>query len=1059
MRLPLPASDADNPDTHSVVQEKLVDIVQDDVFSGLIRANADVTGQYAPKLIANRPGHTMKDELESELSDCDAFDMSVAFVSAGAVGGLQQKLYDWHDSRAAVGGSKGRIITSTKNFFNSPKAFWDLLKIQEKTDIDVRIWHDESESGSGKAPNFHPKGYVFTRRSKSGDPYFNLYVGSSNLTETALNGTQREWNLKVSSLPEGELVRQFREELDAQISESEPLTEEWIKQYEEDFKKYAPPRREVLESLKNRDIKPNAMQREALTNLQKLRDEGEHRAIIVSATGTGKTYLSAFDVRQYHPKRMLYIAQQHQILKAAMKSYQRVLGCPDDELGLFTGGSKEHDRKYVFATVQTLSRPDVLEQFASDEFDYILVDEVHHAGAVSYQRVMDHFRDADFMLGMTATPERTDGINIFELFGYNIAYEIRLQKALDEDMLCPFEYHGVAEYLGDDGESIDVAHGATAKENSQLTYEINQLATKERVRYIIDKLQQYGQYHQQITGLVFCSRQEEAERLSDLFNQQYNQQAERNYRTAAVTSSRYPKQEDREPLIRQLESGELDYLFTVDLFNEGVDIPALNQIVMLRNTQSSIIFTQQLGRGLRKFPHKDRVVVIDFIGNYANNYLIPVALYGNTGDRDIARKNLQRSSIGLSSISFDPIAKERILKSLDTADWSDMKKLTEQYRQIRYEYGRIPMLVDVYDYDPSLPLTLAAKKSNYLEFVRSREQSLSHGKNADGDFLDQLEPVSDVENGILKMATSVLLPGLRPHELVILDELCRFSNEYLGDTADTSASTWRPASAVHDSALVDSIRERFPEAYMASDQFESALHVLDYSYFDASRKRFGGTPLVERDDNGMCRLTEAFTDMLASNRTFRISFADALRVGLRNCRDLYATARENRRPFDRGFLYEQKYALADVMRLCGWHKELNGQNVGGYFRHKETNTMPIFVKYAASQYEDRFLNPQEMAWFSKNGRTPNSPEFQWMREGTGKEAHEHFVPLFVMRREEADDKKYYYVGHVAALENAELTTKSDASGEKTVNVTLSTLRLARPLDAELYRHISGNYEG
>nr|WP_236024569.1 DUF3427 domain-containing protein [Bifidobacterium pluvialisilvae] len=998
----------------------------------------------------------MKDELGAELSGCDDFDMSVAFVSADAIGSLQQDFDDWHEAHGGEG--NGRIITSTKGYFNNPQAFWDLFKIQRRTGIDVRIWNDHAGSQTGKDPKFHPKGYVFTRKTKDGNPYFNLYVGSSNLTSLALSGVQREWNLKVSSLPEGELVRQFREELDEQVGESEPLTEEWIRQYEEDFKKYAPPRREILESVENREIKPNVMQSEALANLRKLRDEGEHRAIIVSATGTGKTYLSAFDVRQYHPKRMLYVAQQHQILKAAMKSYQRVLGCSKDELGLFTGNSKESDRKYVFATVQTLSRPEVLKQFDSDEFDYILVDEVHHAGAASYQRVMDHFRDADFMLGMTATPERTDGINIFELFGYNIAYEIRLQKALDEDMLCPFEYHGVAEYLGDDGESIDVAHGATTDEAGQLTYEISQLASEERVQYIIDKIQQYGQYHQQITGLVFCSRQEEAEALSDLFNQQYNQQMERNYRTAAVTSSRYPKQEDREPLIRKLEEGELDYLFTVDLFNEGVDIPALNQIVMLRNTQSSIVFTQQLGRGLRKFPHKDRVVVIDFIGNYANNYLIPVALYGNTGDRDIARKNLQRTSIGLSSISFDRISRERILKSLDTADWSDMKKLTEQYRQIRYEHGRIPMLTDVYDYDSSLPFTLAAKKKNYLEFVRSREQSLSRGKNSGGDFLDQLEPVTKTESGILDMATSALLPGLRPHELVMLDELCRFHEERLaarGNDNAADAAAWQPAPAIRDSDLAEAIRHRFPEAYVTPEQIDSALHVLDYSYFDASRKRFGGTPLVERDDDGMCRLTDAFVGMLSENRTFRIFFADTLRVGLRNCRDLYAKARENRRPFDRGFMYEQKYTLADVMRLCGWHKELNGQNVGGYFRHKETNTMPIFVKYASSQYEDRFLNQQEMKWFSKNGRTPNSPEFQWMREGVGKEDGEHFVPLFVMRREEAADKKYYYVGHVTSLERAELTTKPDANGEKSVNVTLSTLRLERPLDMELYRHITG----
>ena len=192
---------------------------------------------------------------------------------------------------------------------------------------------------------------------------------------------------------------------------------------------------------------------------------------------------------------------------------------------------------------------------------------------------------------------------------------------------------------------------------------------------------------------------------------------------------------------------------------------------MLRSTESSIIFTQQLGRGLRKFPYKDSVVVIDFIGNYNNNYLIPVALYGNTGDRDRARKNLQRKSIGLSSISFDPIAKERVLKSLDTADWSEMKKLSEQYRQVRYELGRIPMLMDIYAYDPSLPYTLATKRSNYLDFVRSREKSLGGGKNHETTFEDQLDPVTDTEDAVLKMATELLLPGCALIELAILERL------------------------------------------------------------------------------------------------------------------------------------------------------------------------------------------------------------------------------------------------------------------------------------------------
>ena len=1041
--------------------------VLEDVMSGLIKRRPDAPGIYAPRLIANHPGNTMGDVIGEELENADSFDMSVAFVSAEAVKSLFE---DFKSSAERNGGAqRSRLISSTKNHFNTPAAFWDLLRLKHVTGVDVRIWNggtDRSAHSDVQGQPFHPKGYVFARHLEDGSPYYNLYVGSSNLTQTALN-TQREWNLKASSLEGGELVDQIQSEMESQLADSEPLTEAWITQYEEDFQRYeqelrhqTPSRSAILKERERQQIEPNAMQREALASLEQLRADGEHSAIVISATGTGKTYLSAFDVRQYNPRRMLYVAEREQILKNAMASYKKVLGCSDGDLGLLSGSSKNTDCRYMFAMAQTLSKPEILERFAADEFDYILVDEAHHVGAERYQRILNHFTEPEFLLGMTATPERTDGYNIYSCFGHNIAYEIRLQRALDEDMLCPFHYYGVAEYLGEDGTRLTADDGNAG----QLHYEIGQLASPERVRYIIDKIQTYTPYHQQITGLVFCSRVDEAAQLSELFNTQINQQTEQPYRTIALSGD--VSAEERERAVQRLEAGELDYIFTVNLFNEGIDIPSLNQIVMLRSTQSSIVFTQQLGRGLRKCKGKESVTVIDFIGNYANNYLIPVALYGNTGDRDVARRNLQRRSIGLSSISFDRIARERVLQALDRTDWSEMKKLGDHYRQLRYELARIPMLTDVYVYDPSLPMTMASKKigskgGDYLSFVRSRERSLSGGRNR-GDgmaFLDQLEPVSETESAILKMATELLLPGLRPHELVILDELCRFGEERIGDVEENGDS-WRPIGARSEVELAEAIARRFPEAYLTAEQMRSALRVLDYPYFTATnRSRFGGTPLIELDDEGRrVRLSEAFCAMLSDNRTFRIFFADTIRCGLMACREMFERARSRRRGFDRGFLYEQKYKLADVMRLLGWSDEMNGQNVGGYFCHKASGTMPIFVKYANSQYDDRFLGLQEMRYFSKNNRTEDSPEFQWMKYGYGTEAwqEDHFIPLFVMRKEESDEAKYYYVGHIAAVNDLHtITRKTEGDGGATVNLAVANLRLARPLDPELFRHLTG----
>lgn len=848
----------------------------------------------------------------------------------------------------------------------------------------------------------------------------------------------------MSSTSEAQLIQQVKEELADQVRQSVPLTDEWLAQYEEEFKNYAPPRAQILHQARAAKIEPNAMQRDALTSIRQLRDEGQRRAIVISATGTGKTYLSAFDVREFHPKRMLYVANRDTILKAARESYQRVLGCDEAELGLLTGSSKQHDAKYVFASVDTLRRH-MEEWYESDDFDYVLIDEAHHSGANNYRSVIDYFSEARFMLGMTATPERTDSFDIFALFDHNIAYEIRLQKALDENMLCPFHYYGVHEFLGDDGARVDSAEGISKSDKRQIQYSLEELTEPSRVRYIIRKLEQYGSYGQQVTGLVFCSRIDEAEQLSHLFNQETNQQAERPYRTVAISGKTSPK--DVENAVNRLEAGELDYIFTVDKFNEGIDIPAINQIVMLRNTESSIVFTQQLGRGLRKFPHKTCVTVIDFIGNYANNYLIPVALYGNAGDSDIVRKNLQREAVGLSSISFDEISRKQVLKSLDTASWSDKKMLREQYSVMRNELGRIPMLTDVYRHDPSMVMTMAQKNSSYFDFAREAETVLSDEERGSG-FAHTLLPVDAQGEQWLKMATEILLVAIRPQELVVLDELLTSCNK----------GVYSPISVLR---LKEAVATRFPASYHTDAQFESALRVLDWSFFDtAAKKSYGECAVIERSDGGIS-LAPEFAARLVNNDTFRRFFVDNVRTGLKRFADLLEESAKTGHSLqdDRGFVYEHRYKMFEVERLLAWPKQINGSSVGGYLLPKEGGSMPVFVKYANSQYADRFLNPQEMHWFSKDKRSFKSREIEWMAQGQGDAdwGATHFIPLFVMRKADAEKlKMYYYVGRVGSCANMRETAR-DNSGE-TVRLVEMDLRLTKPLSAELYQHLTGQID-
>lgn len=1023
------------------MQKTVDESIIDGVMSGLIRQNDTAEERFVPKLISNQPGSTMGDAIREELKGSESFDISVAFVSENALKSMYQAFVD----HAKKSGKRNRIITSTKNYFNSPKAFKELMKLQRDANVEVLIWEhgDSGESGGTIAQDqlFHPKGYLFTRRMEEGRAYYNLYVGSSNLTSFALQN-QREWNLRVSSTSEAQLIQQVKEELADQVRQSVPLTDEWLAQYEEEFKNYAPPRAQILQQARAAKIEPNAMQRDALASIRQLRDEGQRRAIVISATGTGKTYLSAFDVREFHPKRMLYVANRDTILKAARESYQRVLGCDEAELGLLTGSSKQHDAKYVFASVDTLRRH-MEEWYEPDDFDYVLIDEAHHSGANNYRSVIDYFSEARFMLGMTATPERTDSFDIFALFDHNIAYEIRLQKALDEDMLCPFHYYGVYEFLGDDGSRVDSAEGISKSDKRQIQYSLEELTEPSRVRYIIRKLEQYGSYGQQVTGLVFCSRIDEAEQLSHLFNQETNQQAERPYRTVAISGKTSLK--DVENAVNRLEAGELDYIFTVDKFNEGIDIPAINQIVMLRNTESSIVFTQQLGRGLRKFPHKTCVTVIDFIGNYANNYLIPVALYGNAGDSDIVRKNLQREAVGLSSISFDEISRKQVLKSLDTASWSDKKMLREQYSVMRNELGRIPMLTDVYRHDPSMVMTMAQKNSSYFDFAREVETVLSNEERGSG-FAHTLLPVDAQGEQWLKMATEILLVAIRPQELVVLDELLTSCNK----------GVYSPISVLR---LKEAVATRFPASYHTDAQFESALRVLDWSFFDtAAKKSYGECAVIERSDGGIS-LAPEFAARLVNNDTFRCFFVDNVRTGLKRFADLLEESAKTGHSLqdDRGFVYEHRYKMFEVERLLAWPKQINGSSVGGYLLPKEGGSMPVFVKYANSQYADRFLNPQEMHWFSKDKRSFKSREIEWMAQGQGDAdwGATHFIPLFVMRKADAEKlKMYYYVGRVGSCANMRETAR-DNSGE-TVRLVEMDLRLTKPLSADLYQHLTAD---
>lgn len=818
-----------------------------DVDYGFLDGKVSAPKQHHPKLVLNGPESTVGQALKYELKRASSFTFSVAFVSPGGLALLKQALIDFD--------GVGQIITSDYLGFNSPRAFAELLALRD-LGIDIRRHVDGA---------FHPKGYIFrTPEAITG------ILGSSNLTETALSANH-EWNIRVTAAHESDLAAQFMNLLDEQATRTVELTDDWVAGYSQTW---APPRSPDIRqpqpgttiTSSTTPIIPNAMQVEALNAIANLRESHAKRGLVISATGTGKTILAALDVKAASPKRVLFVAHREQILDRAATEFRRVLDNGADEYGKVAGSRKELDRKFTFATVQTLSRTDVLAQIRPTDFDYVLIDEVHRAAAPTYLRILDHLKP-QFTLGLSATPERTDGQSIFELFDFNVPYEIRLNAALEQNMLAPFHYYGVADITFNDGTTTTD------------TTPVSRLVAAERVAHITKAIARYGQAGVQPRGLVFCSRKDEAAELSRELNRVMLRG--KPLRTIALTGD--DDIAERERQVERLENGELDYILTVDIFNEGVDIPSINQVIMLRQTQSSIVFVQQLGRGLRKAPGKEYLVVIDFIGNYANNYLIPIALFG---DDSLNKESIRRSLIaaeergvvaGLSSIQFDRIAQERVLRSLATTRLDSLQNLKPAIETVRNRVGRTPRLQDYLHFESVDPVVLATRLGNYPALLEKLFQ-IEHN-------------LGRVELDLLTVLSNEVLSAKRLHEAVLLRALIDKGEIAEDKLPDVFSASKLPAS---------------------SYQVDSAMRTLTLEFnTQQETTTYRHARLSEATDSGTVRLSEGFRGALAASSKFHDEVEDILNTTSRIIIDRYAIDE----PFTPARQYSRKDAPATRMAL------------------------------------------------------------------------------------------------------------------------------------------------
>lgn len=967
-----------------------IDVLRNDLETGFINSSIISKGKYKPKLLTNSDVNKIKilNTIQKELKNCDEFFFSVAFLTTSGLAVLFNILEELQEKNI-----KGKLLVSQYLNFTQPEALKKLLYFKN---IESRIVVDG---------NFHAKGYLF----KTKDIY-NLIIGSSNLTANALC-SNKEWNLKISATKESSIIKEAITEFENEFEKASTINQNFIEKYLDIYKSVQQNKlliEENYQQIKNIEIKPNLMQKEALYNLQKLREEEKKRSLLISATGTGKTYLSAFDVRNFNPKKVLFVVHRLNIAKAALKTYQTIFK-NTRTMGLFSGVEKNINVDFIFSTIQTISKEDNLKLFNPDIFDYIIIDETHRAGAESYNKLINYFTPK-FLLGMTATPERTDGLDIFKLFDYNIAYEIRLHNAMEENMLSPFHYYGVSD--------ISIDDKLLEEKNA-----FNLLTTDERVERIIENIKKYGVDNGNTKGLIFCLSVDEAKVLSSKFNK-------KGYKTVSLSGLNSEK--EREEAIEKLESNsddKLDYIFTVDIFNEGVDIPKINQIVMLRPTQSAIIFVQQLGRGLRKTDDKEYLTVIDFIGNYSNNYLIPIALYGDTSyNKDNLRKALTNNILpGSSTINFDRISLERIYKSIDSSNLQLRKDLINDYKLLKYKIGHIPMMTDFLKDSSRDPFSYINYSKSYLNFVMSVEDEMKNTLKEQNRELKLLEYFSTEINN-----------GKRIEETFILKNLISKTSFLIED-------------------LKKMILENYD--YIPSDEtINSSINNINLNF------------ITEKEDNKLISVGKKYNYKIVKIENSQITVDEDLILLLEsdvckrflidsiNYSEISFNNMFKRTKNYNGFYLYEKYTRKDVFRILNWDQNPVAQNVGGYIVSQDKTNCPIFVNYykeedisATTKYEDHFIDNNTFSWMSKSKRKLTSPDIMAIKDNDNL-----LIPLFIKKHND-EGTEFYYMGNLKPKKNSFEETYLISDNSSKVSVVRVKFELNHTVEDYIYNYITHDF--
>lgn len=921
------------------------------------------------KIIFNNKYNNMYNELLQLFSDCDEYYINVAFITFSGVQLIIQKINELNKR-----GVKGKIIGSTYLNFTDPKA---LEKLNDFENVEVRIF-DTNESNRG----FHSKCFIFRKGNR-----YKVIIGSSNLTASALK-ENIEWNAMIeldsSDCDDREIINSILDEFNYLYHQAKRYKDFNIDEYQTLFKKN---KQKILTTKKvnTNDYEPNAMQKEAINNLALLRSKGERKGLVIAATGSGKTFMSAFDVKAFKAKRVLFVVHRGEILRKAKETFELLFG-DTYQYGFLDQDHKDYEATCLFANISTLSK--YYNEFSNEYFDYIIIDEAHHVGANNYQMILNYFRP-QFLLGMSATPERSDGYDVYEAFDYNVAFELRLKGALSNELVAPFHYFGIYD------QTISFEENEKKLSTNDL---VNKLNVQSRVDYIIDQMELIGFDGKSRKAIGFCENIEHAKFMSEAFNK-------RGYHSVYLTGKDNSEVRNQHIIRLQDDEDELEIIFTVDIFNEGVDIPQINQVLMLRPTQSQIIFLQQLGRGLRKHQSKEFVTILDFISNYNRSFLIALALSDKSSSLDkdgikLDVKNNFSEIPGKSFIQLDEIARDLLIKQLDNNNLNTMTYLKEQYYNVKNSLNHIPLMSEFNLVEGAIdPIRFVLYAGSYYDFLIRVEKDYS------------LFEQDGYEHKMLKQM-SKYLPIKRLEEFMIIKAI--LNGKY------------------QKNQIVNYLKDNFKVNYSEANVDYAFEFLANLKYSEKQRLTDGRLDIVNPNGDA----NKLFIEHLKNQEFYKL-VADIVDYGIN---DYYNNFTKRNGSLEK-YAY---YSPDDILIINNAKRSLNTFREGIIELNNEFYLIVDLKKDENTKksinYENKITNRYTITWQSQNTNSPDKGRGYDLvhHEKLGKKIH-----MFVRKIKKVDGitQQFMYLGEVVL---------SEYHGSKPIDMIF---KFKDPLPSEVYNDL------